>query len=781
MLVVSNQGSVLEEQMLRIMGQGAEKNAETSSTYEQNNVAVQLNSERLKFIDEFSRLILELKNQFPELAQSLSKARDYISANQENMPIKNLMNLLSAIQQNLEVLENKPVPAQRLELVEAIKNLVQEVTRILQPNSEIPAENKLILALSQNDFASANAAIKNIVEQVTPQMQQATQVQNSKIENFQVILNALQELKELGIPKELQKAPLKELEAIVLQKNGIEVPKELAKNLFVMFSEKPVFATINLKADFANTANSQLQITPLPPQEQPQEQKQSQKITHTFEITLPKDFPLQKILANIPLALAQNFSHLIPQFSQQPSLQSSSQFLSQPSPQSLPQPSPQSLPQPSPQPLPQPSPQPLPQPSPQPLPQPSPQPLPQPSPQSLPQSSSQPLPQLSLQPLSQPLSQKIELAFSLYQIIPRATSNSLPQVQTQIQPKIQQQAQVQPQIQSQIQTNEAKFILQPWTASFVIPKEERDFWLKTNLPLTPQILNIRETVLSSGKLPENPEIVRSFASGIHELSLLTEHGVSVSKEQANLLWRFVQATANELQITEKLPTQITQTLLKYQPLGNYEGDLFKSLPEFVKRELLQELPSGKTWQPETLQKAVEKILEKYIEQPSGMANLNEHTSKAHEEIRNALQNLKEQIQWTRIDQDTRPQNDKENVFYFMHNSELQKGRVKIKDERRNGSKKQQDSSISFTIKTNVKNLGEVNADLTLSKNILNIRLQDEIGTAGDAVKEERETLAKELSDIGITLGEILYGKTPKIQNLPVAKKEKSKGGLDVRA
>jgi hypothetical protein len=78
-------------------------------------------------------------------------------------------------------------------------------------------------------------------------------------------------------------------------------------------------------------------------------------------------------------------------------------------------------------------------------------------------------------------------------------------------------------------------------------------------------------------------------------------------------------------------------------------------------------------------------------------------------------------------------------------------------------------------------LGEVHADLVLSKGILNIRLRDEFGTAGTAVIEERETLAKELIDIGITLGELLYGKTPKIQNLPVTKKEKSSGGLDVMA
>jgi hypothetical protein len=825
-------------------------NSQLDTSVSNSRAATQLDIERLKLIDEVSRLLLELKSQFPELAQNLSKARDYISTNQENIPIKNLMNLFSEIQQNLEALENKPAPAQKLELIDTIKNLVNDVIKILQPNSEVPSENKLILALAQNDFASANTAIKNIVEQVRAlhAAPQPVQVQNSKIENFRIIFNTLQELKELGIPKELQKAPLKELEAIVLQRNGIELPKEAAKNISMIFSEKPAFAAISLKIDFANTAEPvRLQITPLPatPQQLEGQTHRSaptsaptpaptpapttpqqivspqppQGITQTFEIALPKDFPLQRILANIPLpqtSLPPQVRALqaTPQPVSPPPQQSEGQtHRSTPTlPQILPQSSPQvgallatpqqsvspppqqpegqthrsapTLPQISPQPSSQSATQPPPQvgallvtpqlvsPPPQ---QPEgqthrsaptlPQILPQPSPQPVsPQTETQPATQTPLQvralhatpQLVSP--QKIEIAFSLYQITPKSDLD-IPS-QTKIQPQ---------------------FILQPWTASIALPKAERDFWLKTDLPLTPQILNIREAILSSGKLPENPEIVKSFASNLHEMSLLTEHGTSVSKEQANLLWRVVQLNSQSPTPNSQLSTLNSQ-LLKYHPTGNYEGDLFKSLPEVVKRELSQELPSGKIWQPETMQKAVEKILEKYIEQPPpSTANLNEHTSKAHEEIRNSLQNLKEQIQWTRIDQDTRPQNDRENIFYFMHNGELQKGRVKIKDERKGSSKKQQDSSISFTIKTKAKNLGEVHADLTLSKNKLNIRMQDEVGTASNAVKEERETLAKELSDIGITLGELLYGKTPKIQHLPVAKKEKSSGELDVMA
>jgi len=770
---------------------------------------VLLNTERLKFIDEISRLILELKEQFPKLAQYLSKAMDNFSANQENIPIKILTNLLTQIQQNL----NKPIAVEP----ETVKNLVDEVIKILQPSKEAPPEYKLVLALSKNDFASANIAIKNIVQaavipqqiQVPPQTQaprqtqiplqtqtpqqiqvpQQTQVpqqiqvpqqtqtpqpiqvpqqtqiplqtqtplqiqapQQTQIpqqiqppqqtqtpqqiqiplqtqipqaaatamQTFQTIFNALQELKEFGIPIELKNAPLKELETIVLQKTGIELDKNLPnlRDLQNFFYEKPTYATISL----------------LPAKQA----VHFENVASVVEIPLPKDFPVQKIFSNI----LQTPPPIIPQQPQQQQ---------QPIPQTQPQPQ-QSIPQqPQQQPIPQ---QPIPQ---QPIPQqPQQQPVPQPQPQQqfIPQ---QPQPQP--QPQQQPIPQKIEMAFSLHQItIPQNTTPS-----------------------QNTPPPAPKFILQPWPVSTLIPKEERAFWQKTDLPLTPQILNIRETILSFGKLPENPEVVKLFANNLHEMSLQTEQGTYVSKEQANLLWRVVQLNCQLPTANSELSTLNLQ-LLKYQPVGNYEGELFKNLPEPVRRELQRELPAGKTWQPEILQKAVEKILEKYEEPQLSKTTQNEHTSKHSEEIRHILQNLKEQIQWTRIDQDTRLQNDRENVFYFMHEGNLQKGRLKIKDERKGSSKKHQASSISFSIETKTKNLGDVHADLTLSKSVLNIRLQDSVGTAGETVQAERETLAKELADIGITLGELLYGKIPKVRNLHINKpEEKKNSGLDIRA
>ena len=699
-------------------------------------ISTRMDVEKLKIIDELSRIILELKKQFPELAQRLEKARDNVSVNPELISAKNtqnnLANILNAIQQNL----NKP------ELAEAVKNLVQEALKILKPSVEIPQENKLISALSQNDFARANAIIKNIVEQAQPTTQptlnsplptpnsqpitnqptlnpplstlnsqlSTTNYQpattnpqlptlnpqlptlNSQPVTNQIILNVLQELKTLGIPKEFQSTPLKELEAIILQKTGVEIDKTFAKNLQTLFNEKPAFAV-------------------------------------TAEIPLPKNI-LQAVMQKIPPARAENFQPQRP--------------IENPLPQ---------------QPLPQQStlvraenfqPQ---RPIENPLPQ---QPLPQ---QSTPVRAENfqpqppienPLPQQP-QPQSTP-APKTEIAFSLYQIIAtpptsQASPSPNPIANTPY---------------SIAQNSTPIFILQPWPASVHIPKEEQNFWLKTELPLTPQTIELRNTILSFGKLPESPETVKQFAQTLHEMSLQTENGKPPTKEQANLLWR-IMTTAN----TTSLELGVTNSLLKYQPAGNIEGELLKTLPEAVRKDVLKELPEGKTWQPETLQKAIEKFL---------------YTSSVSEEQRSVLQTLKQQIQWTRLDQDTRPAQDRDNVFYFMHNNELQKGRLKIKDQRKGGEKKHQSSSMSFSIETKAKNLGDVHADLILTKTTLNIRLQDSIGTASEAIKAERETLSKELSDIGISLGELLYGKTPKLQTLPITeKKEKNKSGLDIKA
>ncbi|GHV15775.1 hypothetical protein AGMMS49938_14850 [Fibrobacterales bacterium] len=636
------------------------------------NLAVQMDAERLKLINELSRLILELSKNFPELSQELSKARDSISENTTLNVEKQLKNII-------DLLKLQPTT----DLTQKLKNAVSDLIKILQPNAsaEIPLENKLIIALSKNDFVTAANIIKEFVlgdppsssrssetrlpppQQLPQAAQSQSQSQNLEMrtaQNFQVLLNAVQELKELGIPPEFKGTPLKEFENFLLQKVGVGIPQNTVKNLLTLgFGEKPIFASVIQGTEQLPLRDSNIRVAA-----NAENMRQSANI-------ITGDFTQHPINRNENRQSINN-----------------------------------------------------------------------------------------------------EIAFSLYEIAKNPLS-------------------------SNSQSAPLSSILLPYPASADFPKSEQNFWLKTELPLTPQTLNLRENLLSFGvpqefftlndkspeKQNENITTVRNFAEALHAFSLQTESGTA-TKEQANLLWRAVQnytGQNSQTQQLQQLPQQIIQSLLKYQPLGNAEGDIFKSLPEHIKKEILNELPNGKALQPDILQKSVEKVLDKHLEQHLQNQTISTTPHKMSEEI-HILQNLKEQIQWTRIDQDTRPANDRENVFYFMHNGEMQKGHLKIRDDRKGGGKKQQGSSIAFTIETKAKKLGQVRADLTLTKNTLTIKMQDELGTASEEVNAERETLAQELADIGITLGELIYGKTPKVKNLPIATTaNKSKGSLDLKA
>ncbi len=217
------------------------------------NLAVQLDENRLKLIDEISRLILEMKKEFPELSEQLEKKL----INFTEKEIQQLIKILTELKQT-QFPEAK----------------INEAMKILKPVSESPPEFKLVLALSNNDFKTADAAIKDIVQNPTA----------IKKDFSPVILNVLQELKTLGIPVEFKEnqTPLKELEAIVLKQTGIEISKEAAKILAPMLNEKPVYAEISIVHAKANIAN--IQVNPN---------------STIVEIPLPKDFPIEKIIPEI--------------------------------------------------------------------------------------------------------------------------------------------------------------------------------------------------------------------------------------------------------------------------------------------------------------------------------------------------------------------------------------------------------------------------------------------------------------------------------------------------
>jgi hypothetical protein len=133
----------------------------------------------------------------------------------------------------------------------------------------------------------------------------------------------------------------------------------------------------------------------------------------------------------------------------------------------------------------------------------------------------------------------------------------------------------------------------------------------------------------------------------------------------------------------------------------------------------------------------------------------------HEEHLQLLNTVREQLQWNRLDQDTRTPGDREQVFYWSQGGEIQKGRIRLRDERGGEKKKKgKEDAYSFSIETTMSKMGKVHADLDLKGGRLSVRLTDEKGTAREAVESERQTLSAELKEIGIVLAELAYGKTP---------------------
>lgn len=281
--------------------------------------------------------------------------------------------------------------------------------------------------------------------------------------------------------------------------------------------------------------------------------------------------------------------------------------------------------------------------------------------------------------------------------------------------------------------------LQPWPASAQIPAEEQAYWTATGLPPTPATSSARDTLAAYGTLPADPSVAGAFGQALHELSLYMPDGVAPDTAQRDLLLRTLLLAGDR-----GVDSSMLQSLSRYHGGSDPEIELLRQLPEESRQFLMKELGSGKAHSPQQLQEAVEKALA--------------HSRLASPETTQTLQNIKEQLQWTRLDQDTRHPAEREQVFYWQHEGELQKGRLKVKDERRAGHKSHSpDAAITFSVQTQVSHLGKVQADLVLQGERLDVRLADEEGEAEEAVRAERESLATELSEMGLSLGELVYG------------------------
>lgn len=299
-------------------------------------------------------------------------------------------------------------------------------------------------------------------------------------------------------------------------------------------------------------------------------------------------------------------------------------------------------------------------------------------------------------------------------------------------------------LQFSLEKNGNQTLLQPWPSSAHLPAAEQEYWRASGLPPTANTVAVRDFLTQYGPLPSDPALAGRFGESLHQLSLLMPQGQQPDAPQRDLLLRAVLLAQGE-----PLSESTLRSLVNYQANADPEGDLLRKLPESVRAQVLRELPEGtKALVPETLQAAVEKTLDE----------LRQHNKSS--EVQQLLQQLKEQLQWTRLDQDTRHPADREQVFYWMQGNDLQKGRLRVRDERENPTKsgaRGKERTFTFSVETRMARLGKVQADLKLSGERLDVRIADEKGTALEAVQAERETLVEELAAMGLELGDLAYG------------------------
>jgi len=287
----------------------------------------------------------------------------------------------------------------------------------------------------------------------------------------------------------------------------------------------------------------------------------------------------------------------------------------------------------------------------------------------------------------------------------------------------------------------------PQPDSAYIPPESLPALQKNETPLTANVVDARAFISEYVDTEPSPRQVANFANTLHQLDLQLPHGETLQPEQKDLALRWMLST----QRPESL-----QGLVRYRSDQDPESDLFEQLPAPQKKWLNQELEKSgfKPLAPKELAQLLQKM-----PAPDPL------TSTPAE--RDVVQHLQKQVQWTQFDQDSRPPEDRQQVFYFYQGGELHKGRVQFKRE---GSSKKSggtaDDTKRFYVETRTAQLGKVHIDFQVRNSVVSLDFADSQGKAQSAIEQERPTLAKELDDVGLSLGNLAYKLLQESVNIP---------------
>ncbi len=258
-------------------------------------------------------------------------------------------------------------------------------------------------------------------------------------------------------------------------------------------------------------------------------------------------------------------------------------------------------------------------------------------------------------------------------------------------------------------------------------------------------------------------VLHAVSQSFYNAETMMGYGETIKPSQEELLFKLL--LANNLELPE--PKAI-ERILQYDTFKGNDRNLLPQTAQNVLQQLQQQVPNRPMTAFETLH-----ILQQIQDSSDTMR---EHA---------ALRTVIEHVQTNVFDQNTSDQQNQQ-TMYWMHQNNLHKGRVSVKDEReRDESGNPKDGPIGFILETQTPNLGDVSINFKLDKEKVDLVLLDSHGTHGAIVNEGRESLAREFSSLGWELMTLDYGLLAGKDSNPAIQKNYNKpfgaDGIDLQA
>ncbi|MGL1933921.1 MAG: hypothetical protein OCD01_02830 [Fibrobacterales bacterium] len=232
-----------------------------------------------------------------------------------------------------------------------------------------------------------------------------------------------------------------------------------------------------------------------------------------------------------------------------------------------------------------------------------------------------------------------------------------------------------------------------------------------------------------------PQTVQAVSNLFYTAETMLSHGETLKPAQEELLFKLL--LANNLELPS--PKEIERVL-------QYDG--FKS----TDRNLV---PPNNTQLIQQLQGTFPDKPLSAFDTLSLLQSLHENSDTMRES--SVLRTLIDHVQTNLFEQQTQEQNNQQNL-YWMHNQNLHKGRITVKDDReKDQSGAPKEGPIGFVLETQTPNLGDVSINFHLDSDNVDIMMLDSHGTHGSIVDSERADLAKEFQTFGWNLEQLRYG------------------------